>query len=186
MSVLRRTVRLPFLSGYNRIRWDLSKLKDQHIELWIESVRRDPRCLSLSIYWNRLLDPRTWLWCKTNGAVRGVDNCFDFNMNLFVFHFSYTDYGFWRYKNIERRLRNMTLLKIAAGIALYVVSAIALLTFVLKCYVFTGKDQEFPGSMISMACGLYAAPLLIVFFLGSEIIEKVRSIINKTKKSSSK
>ena len=80
----------------------------------------------------------------------------------------------------------MMWLKIVGGIALYVVSAIALLTFVLKCYVFTGKDEEFPGSMISMACGLYAAPLLIVFFLGSEIIEKVRSVINKIKKSSSK
>ena len=98
MNVLRRTVRLPFLAGFNRIRWDLSKLKDQHIELWIESTNRDPRCFSFSIYWNRLIDPRTWWWCKTNGAVKGVDTCFDFNLNLFVFHFSYTDYGFWRYK----------------------------------------------------------------------------------------
>ena len=84
MNVLRRTVRLPFLAGYNRIRWDLSKLKDQHIELWIESTNRDPRCFSFSIYWNRLIDPRTWWWCKTNGAVKGVDTCFDFNLNLFA------------------------------------------------------------------------------------------------------
>lgn len=37
-------------------------------------------------------------WCHSNGAVKGKDNCLDLNLHILGFFFSYTDYGYWRYK----------------------------------------------------------------------------------------
>lgn len=46
--------------------------------------------------------PWTWFSCRTNGAVKGKDSCFDFNFHLFLFHFSYTDWSYWRFKDEKR------------------------------------------------------------------------------------
>ena len=37
-------------------------------------------------------------WCHSNGAVKGKDNCLDLNLHILGFFFSYTDYGYSRYK----------------------------------------------------------------------------------------
>lgn len=37
-------------------------------------------------------------WCHSNGAVKGKDNCLDLNLYILGFFFSYTDYGYSRYK----------------------------------------------------------------------------------------
>ena len=41
--------------------------------------------------------------CYSNGAVKGKDNCLDLNLHILGFFFSYTDYGYWRYKNAGSR-----------------------------------------------------------------------------------
>ena len=37
-------------------------------------------------------------WCHSNGAVKGKDSCLDLNLHILGFFFSYTDYGYHRYK----------------------------------------------------------------------------------------
>lgn len=34
--------------------------------------------------------------CKNNGAVKGKDSCYDFNLWFLGLHFSYTDFNFLR------------------------------------------------------------------------------------------
>ena len=36
--------------------------------------------------------------CHSNGAVKGRDNVLDLNLHILGFFFSYTDYGYSRYK----------------------------------------------------------------------------------------
>lgn len=43
--------------------------------------------------------------CHTNGAVKGRDNCFDFNFGCLGIFFSYTNFEYWRYKNDQGRTR---------------------------------------------------------------------------------
>lgn len=40
--------------------------------------------------------------CSTNGAVKGRDNCFDFNLRFLGFFFGYTDYAYYRYKKDKK------------------------------------------------------------------------------------
>ena len=37
-------------------------------------------------------------WCHSNGAVKGKDSCLDLNLHILGVFFSYTDYGYYRYK----------------------------------------------------------------------------------------
>ena len=90
MSILRRNTHL----GRFRLRWHI-RLGDQSVELW---DNHKDKCWSFSVYWNRTTHPSCWWWWHNNGAVKGVDNCYDFNWNFFIFNFSYTDFGFSRYK----------------------------------------------------------------------------------------
>ena len=59
------------------------------------------RCFSAAIFWNRLLHPTSWWWWHNNGAKKGVDNCYDFTSNFFIFNFNYTNFGLWRYKKTQ-------------------------------------------------------------------------------------
>ena len=86
----RRTVYFPWF----RFKWDL-RWGSQQFELWWDS---GDKLLSFSTFWNRFFKPSAWWWFHNNGAIKGVDNCYDFNWNLFIFHFNYTNFGFWRYK----------------------------------------------------------------------------------------
>mgnify|MGYP003587063433 CR=1 FL=1 len=38
------------------------------------------------------------LSCKTNGAVKGSDNCYDFNLWFLGVHFSYTNFNYFEKK----------------------------------------------------------------------------------------
>ena len=80
--------------GDFRLRWDF-KLDRQYVEL---CELGSDRYWYLALYWNRLLHPSTWFLCRTNGAVKGKDNCYDFNFALLMLHFSYTNYQYWKYK----------------------------------------------------------------------------------------
>ena len=77
-----------------RLRIDL-RWASQHLEFW--NNFKDI-CVGFSIYWNRFFYPPAWWWFHNNGAVKGVDVCYDFTWNFFIFSFTYTDYGFGRYK----------------------------------------------------------------------------------------
>lgn len=54
------------------------------------------RVISLSFHPRHMFH----FWCHSNGAVKGRDNCYDFNLHLLGFFFSYTDYEYWRFKKV--------------------------------------------------------------------------------------
>ena len=83
---------------------------------------------------------------------------------------------------VDKILSNPLWLKIVAGIVLYVVSAIAIFTWVLPRYLLDRKGEEFPGSVISLACGLYVVPLLMVAFVLFEIREGVINVVYQIRK----
>ena len=63
------------------------------IQLWFGK-----RVFDLSIYPQHILH----FWCHSNGAVKGKDNCLDLNLHILGFFFSYTDYGYSRYKKANQ------------------------------------------------------------------------------------
>lgn len=90
MSWNRSSIRLPWF----KIRWQLT-WSHQDLEIWSVSGNR---LWNFQIFWNRFFKPSTWWWFHDNGAVKGVDNCYDFTWNLFIFSFVYTNFELWRYK----------------------------------------------------------------------------------------
>ena len=66
------------------------------IQVWLQNKPAHlNKCISICYYLNRWLLPiKYWIWWKTNGAVKGKDSCFDFNMEIFGLHIGYTDYNY--------------------------------------------------------------------------------------------
>lgn len=59
-------------------------------ELWFKG----DRCVSFSFHPLHIFHLR----CGTNGAVKGEDYCLDVNVHALGFFFSYTDFGYGRYR----------------------------------------------------------------------------------------
>lgn len=55
------------------------------------------KSISLNWYWEWINKPWAWFRCSSNGAKKGIDNCYDFNFHLFLFAFSYTDWNYGRF-----------------------------------------------------------------------------------------
>lgn len=94
MSMFRRSVNLHFW----RLRWNI-EMGSQCFELW---KRYENRVWSFGIYWNRFFHPKCWWWWHNNGAIKGIDNCYDFTWNFFIFSFCYTNFDYWKYKKTAK------------------------------------------------------------------------------------
>ena len=66
---------------------------------WFGDGKQINKSISVGWYWTWLLKPRTWLACYTNGARKGIDKCFDFNLHIFCSCFCYTDWNYSRFIN---------------------------------------------------------------------------------------
>ncbi len=72
--------------------------KHPNLTLWMYGITDKFQHITKSwsigycLYW--LNKPWTWLFCRTNGAKKGVDKCLHFQIHLFVFTFDYCNYDY--------------------------------------------------------------------------------------------